>query len=982
MTSHRDSATTSTAYRAFADLCQSRSWAEITPNDLAECPPGLRSALGILQYSPSPMFCVWGQDRTLFYNDASASLFQTQASVVNNGQSLYAMVEERGAAILRCTERVLTTGQPLGPAKCKDNCSAELGESPIAWSYSPLWNDAGAVEGVFASGSPALTGPATHRAIAVDGQTSTSFFGALDLHQVTDHLPVLMALIDQQQRYRFVNQTYADWFGLPTTTIQGQTVEQVLGERAYRTLSPYIEQALAGQTVTFERRLNHSPGKTRHVEATYVPQWDAVGNVIGFVALVIDINERKQTEIALQDQHNILETILRQAGDAIMVCDADGHLTFVNREARRLAQLDPEGTALDIDLLAWGTAYDIEGKAIPLERYCIAKALRGEATSGYESRMVRQDGSYYDILISAAPLWNDHYQIVGAVASFVDITKRKRAEQALRQSEDRLRMAIESAQLGVWDWNLLTNELNWDAGCRGMFGLSEDVEVTIDTFFAGLHPDDHDRLVQVVQECLDPTTGGNYDVEFRALGLEDGLERWILAKGQVYFAADQTPLRFTGTVLDITNQKHYEQALMTSEAIARARAEELTAIMETTPAAIWIAHDPQCHTMTANKTAYDLMGLELGSVITATPASNVEPLPFKRCRHGQEVAPHDLPMQKAIGTERVITDEIDFVFSDGTMRTIYGKAVPLFGPDNRVRGAIGGFVDITALKQSKQQRERLLQLERQARKEAENASRIKDEFLAILSHELRSPLNPILGWVTLLRRGQLSETKTATALETIERNARLQIQLIDDLLDVSRIIRGKLSVNMVPTSLGPTIQAAIETVRLAAEAKHISITTHFSSEVGPILGDSARLQQVIWNLLSNAIKFTPEGGRVEVWLEQVSEVGGVSGVGEVGEVGENLIPPSTHPPISPSQYAQITVTDTGRGISPEFLPHVFDYFRQADSSTTRAFGGLGLGLAIVRYLVELHGGTVQASSPGDGQGSTFSVRFPLYRGNS
>jgi PAS domain S-box-containing protein len=241
----------------------------------------------------------------------------------------------------------------------------------------------------------------------------------------------------------------------------------------------------------------------------------------------------------------------------------------------------------------------------------------------------------------------------------------------------------------------------------------------------------------------------------------------------------------------------------------------------------------------------------------------------------------------------------------------------------------------------------LYQAAQRDRNKAEAANRIKDEFLAVLSHELRSPLNPILGWARILRSRQLDAAKTDQALETIERNAKLQAQLIEDLLDVSRILQGKLTLTVAPVNLVTTIEAAAETVRLAAEAKRIHIQTTLSAIAGQVLGDTNRLQQVIWNLLSNAVKFTPAGGQVAITLEQVDA------------------------------YAQIQVRDTGKGIQAEFLPHVFDYFRQEDGTTTRQFGGLGLGLAIVRQLTELHGGMVWADSPGPNLGATFTVLLPL-----
>jgi signal transduction histidine kinase/CheY-like chemotaxis protein len=274
--------------------------------------------------------------------------------------------------------------------------------------------------------------------------------------------------------------------------------------------------------------------------------------------------------------------------------------------------------------------------------------------------------------------------------------------------------------------------------------------------------------------------------------------------------------------------------------------------------------------------------------------------------------------------------------------------------------------DKTAERQNAADREQLLQREQAARETAETANRIKDEFLAVLSHELRSPLNPILGWAKLLRSGRLDATKTEQALNTIERNALLQSELIEDLLDVSRILRGKLTLNVSPVNLAVVIRGAMETVRLAADAKAIAIEADMV-ETASISGDSTRLQQVVWNLLSNAVKFTPAGGRVKVRL---TADGVTDGADRINDSSVSSVPKSV---------AQITITDTGKGIAPDFLPQVFDYCQQEDGTTTRKFGGLGLGLAIVRQIVELHGGTVWASSPGEGLGATFTVKLPFLK---
>lgn len=254
---------------------------------------------------------------------------------------------------------------------------------------------------------------------------------------------------------------------------------------------------------------------------------------------------------------------------------------------------------------------------------------------------------------------------------------------------------------------------------------------------------------------------------------------------------------------------------------------------------------------------------------------------------------------------------------------------------------------ISELQRSEEARGNLLLRAERARSEAEAANRIKDEFLATLSHELWTPLTSLLGWSSVLREARRDEKVLSQGLDAIDRNARVQAQLIDDLLDVSRIVSGKLNLDVRPLDISSVARAAINVVRPAADAKSITLDYSAQTGLGAISADSGRLHQIIWNLLSNAVKFTPQGGRITIRIQQEKS------------------------------HAKVTVQDTGQGIDPEFLPRVFDRFRQADSSTTRSFGGLGLGLAIVRHLVELHGGTVSAESEGVGKGATFSATFPL-----
>src|SRR5919202_6835108 len=279
------------------------------------------------------------------------------------------------------------------------------------------------------------------------------------------------------------------------------------------------------------------------------------------------------------------------------------------------------------------------------------------------------------------------------------------------------------------------------------------------------------------------------------------------------------------------------------------------------------------------------------------------------------------------------------------------------------------------------ERARAYAAERQARADAEAANRTKDEFLATLSHELRTPLNSMLGWTQLLRTRKFDEAKIVRALETIDRNTKSLAALIEDILDVSRIITGKLHICAHVCQLVSVIEGAIESVRPAAEAKTIQMECFLDTSTGPVWGDTNRWQEVVWNLLSNAIKFTPKGGRVEVRLERVDSLVNSKELNVEGLKVEGSNQPSNLQPsnLQPStSYVQIQVIDKGQGISPDFLPHVFERFRQENNSSTRSYSGLGLGLAIVRYLVELHGGTVQASSLGEGLGATFTVQLPLY----
>ena len=297
-------------------------------------------------------------------------------------------------------------------------------------------------------------------------------------------------------------------------------------------------------------------------------------------------------------------------------------------------------------------------------------------------------------------------------------------------------------------------------------------------------------------------------------------------------------------------------------------------------------------------------------------------------------------VEKALAEHSDYEIEYRIQHKDDAEAWVSGRGRGIYADDGTVVGMLGFVQDITTRKTAEVENERLY-------RQAEESSRLKEEFLATISHELRTPLSAILGWARMLRLGQLSQELSAKALDTIERNARAQAQLVDDLLDVSRIMTGKLRMDVRPSDPNAFIDAAVDAVRPAAEAKGVRVQKVIDTGAISIPGDPVRLQQVVWNLLSNAIKFTPRGGRVQIRSERVNS------------------------------HLEIVVSDTGQGISADFLPHVFDRFRQADQKTSRQHGGMGLGLAIVRHLVELHGGTVSATSEGEGKGATFTVMLPI-----
>lgn len=538
------------------------------------------------------------------------------------------------------------------------------------------------------------------------------------------------------------------------------------------------------------------------------------------------------------------------------------------------------------------------------------------------------------------PVLDDQGRLVRVYGAAVDITEQKRAEEERSRVERDYIDVVENAAVAL-HWVAADGTILWANQAElDLLGYTRDE-------YIGHHIAEFHANQNVINDILSRLSNKQILRDYQAqLKHKDGSIRHVLITSNVRWDKE----RFLHTrcfTRDITEGKQAEEfrALLAS-------------IVESSDDAI-LSKDLEGTILSWNRGAERLYGYSAEEVIGHSVALLMPP---------QRADDFPKIMMALKRGESVDHYETERRRKDGKILQVSLVVSPIRNAAGEIIGASAVARDITERKRLEEEREQLLAREQAARKEAEQAhtlsgellrreraareqaeeaSRMKDEFLATVSHELRTPLNAILGWSGILRRKADDTESIAQASETIERNARLQAQLIEDLLDISRIVTGRMRLDVQPVELPVVIQAALDAVRPAADAKNIRLQTVLDPRAGPVSGDPGRLQQVLWNLLSNAVKFTPKGGRVQIHLERINS------------------------------HVAITVSDTGPGISPDFLPYVFDRFRQADSSFTRLHQGLGLGLAIVRQLVELHGGSVEAHSAGHGYGATFTVRLPI-----
>jgi PAS domain S-box-containing protein len=666
-----------------------------------------------------------------------------------------------------------------------------------------------------------------------------------------------------------------------------------------------------------------------------------------------------------------LSAIIESAADAIISKTLDGIITSWNKGAEHIfGYTAEEAVGRPVTILFPEDHIDEEPKIL-------ARIRAGERIEHYETVRVHKDGTLLDISLTVSPIRGPGGRIIGASKIARDITEQRRAARALDESAARLNLALSAAHLGDWSWDAATDVVTFSETAARIFGIPPGPHMTWTEMRELLHEDDRERARLSVEQAL--ASRGDYDIEYRVRHA-DGSEHWVLARGRGLYGEGGRVSGMLGVVQDITETK-------TTEAALREQTEALATINEV---GRLISGELDLHKMVQAVTdaATELTGARFGSffynVLNEEGASymlyTLSGVPREAFAHFPMPRATDLfgPTFRGEGVVRSADVRQDprygknspyYGMPEGHLPVVSYLAVPVVSRSGEVLGGlffghpgVGVFTErherivsgLAAQAAIAMDNARLYESAQRARAEAERlyqeaqeSSRLKDEFLATLSHELRTPLTAILGWAHMLRTGQYNGDSVPQVLETIERNARAQAQLIDDLLDVSRIITGKLRIDVRPLDPNSFIEAAVEAVRPAAEAKNVRVRKVLDTGVVSVSGDPVRLQQVIWNLLSNAIKFTPKGGSVQIRLERVNS------------------------------HIEIAISDTGAGIAPEFLPHVFDRFRQADQRTTRLHGGLGLGLTIVRHLVELHGGTVRAESAGEGRGSTFTVLLPV-----
>lgn len=676
-----------------------------------------------------------------------------------------------------------------------------------------------------------------------------------------------------------------------------------------------------------EYRLRRADGVYIWAIDSAQPSFGENGEFTGFIGSVVDITERRAAEELLRESERRYRTLFETIDEGFCLCemifDADGkpsdyRFLEVNPTFEKMTGLHNAANRTARELIPglethW---FEIYGKVI----------LTGESIRFVDGSEVMN--RWFDVYAS---------RVGGAdsrnfVLLFTDISERVRAETALRESQEHLALALKVGRAGTFEWDIKNDVNVWSAEIEAMYGVPVgNFEGNFESWKKRVVPEDAERAERGIQQAL-AAKAVDHNYEFRAI-LPDGSQRWFSGRARFDYDERGEPLRMIGINVDITERKLTEIALSG----ARARLESTLTAGEIGTWQWNILDDA----VFADKNLARMFS------VSEAHANGGKIENYIRAIHPEDRERVGEIIYQAIETGDGYEADYRLVSPNGNICWVVARGTVERDADGEPISLPGVVLDITGRKEAEFERELLFVEAEKARQIAEQANHAKDEFIALVSHELRSPLNAMLGWTRILQKKQADEKTTDYALDVISRNALSQSRLIEDLLDIARLGKGKLRLELAPLELVPIIETAVEAVKPTIEAKQINLSQLLDNTANFITGDSDRLRQVFENLLANAVKFTPDGGSVTIRLER--------------EDG----------------HAKIVISDTGQGISADFLPQIFERFKQADPSATRRHGGLGIGLSLARDLIELHGGTISAASAGEGKGATFAVKLPL-----
>ncbi|MEG4351450.1 PAS domain S-box protein [Microcoleus sp. LAD1_D3] len=763
-----------------------------------------------------------------------------------------------------------------------------------------------------------------------------------ELDLVYNTTPVGLCFVDTNLRYIRINECLAAINGRSIADHLGRTVREAIPEMADMVERIY-RQVLATQTPVLDLEIKaetkQQPGVLRDWQISFYPVIDESGTLLGVSTVVAEITDRNQAKRVMQQSEAIFRRLFESNIFGVAIGDFSGRIAYANQSLLNMVGYTRS------DLLSGQMRWD---RMTPPEYLHLdalaAQELRAKGVATpFKKEYIRKDGSRVPLLMGGTTLNPDDREPETIVAFYIDLTEISRVEAELKNNQERLQIAQQAGKIGTFELNIQTCEVACTPELEVLYGLPVGSLDSYQSWAQRVHPDDRAVTEKQVQAAV--ASGEELNIEFR-ICRPDKSVGWIACRAKVFPDDRGLPWRMIGVNVDISDRKQAEAARSHIN-------QTLEALIQACPLSITVFSAEDGTVKMWNPAAERIFGWPeseaVGQFVPSIPPDKREEFManLEGIREGNPLAGMETQRQR----------------KDGTSIDLAVWATPVRDSNGNIN-CMSIVADISDRKQIEAQRAQLLDREQAARAQAEAINGLKDEFLATLSHELRTPINVILGWAQRLRGLPYTEDDLACGLEAIERQSRVQVQLVEDLLDVSRIIQGKLDLKPGWLILRKTIEVALNSVRFAAEAKSVNVSSEFDPAVGLMWGDAQRLQQIVSNLLTNAVKFTPSGGTVEVRLSALA----------VNDSPYFSYPQHEFPL---PNCVQITVSDTGKGISKEFLPYVFDRFRQADGSLTRDDSGLGLGLAIVRHLVELHGGTVTAESPGKNKGATFTVKLPL-----